>query len=626
MRKVLLVNMPYGAPERPALGLSLLKPVLAAAGFPCEVRYLNLSFADLLGLDRYRFISAGLPYTAFAGDWTFAHLLYGTSPRSGEAYLDEVLRNAWFRTEEEIGTVREVRTMAGVFLEHCLAAIPWRDYGVVGFTSTFEQNIASLALARRVKRLSPGTAIVFGGANWEGEMGLELHRRFRFVDYACRGEAEESLPRLVDRIFSGAKVDDIPGIVHRSGGESRSTGPPSIVRDMDTLPFPDYRDYFHHIERSAAGSEIAPTLLFESSRGCWWGEKKHCTFCGLNGGRLSFRSKSAGRVQSELEHLLEAWGLELVEFVDNILDMKYFRELLPALSKSRRPVQIFCEVKANLGRSHIEQLRDAGVNRIQPGIESLNDHVLSLMRKGTTALRNIQMLKWCAEYGIGADWNLLYGFPGETEEDYREMLGLLPAIRFLGPPAAWGPVRLDRFSPFHESPESFGIRNIRPMAPYRHLYPFGEDSLSRIASCFEYDFEPGKDTSPFSREVVAFLEQWKREPEAGSLQCEPGADGSLVLYDSRSDATLRELSLSGAEREAYGFCDSFRPVDAILRHLREARPEWSFTPEELLGFLDSMVANRLMVTDGTNYLSLALRSAASRDRTEDGAAVPALPV
>ena len=47
------------------------------------------------------------------------------------------------------------------------------------------------------------------------------------------------------------------------------------------------------------------------------------------------------------------------------------------------------------------------MRRIQPGIESLSDHVLKLMRKGTTALQNIQLLKWCREYGVQPEWNLL---------------------------------------------------------------------------------------------------------------------------------------------------------------------------------------------------------------------------
>src|SRR5262249_53544738 len=148
---------------------------------------------------------------------------------------------------------------------------------------------------------------------------------------------------------------------------------------------------------------------------------------------------------------------------------------------------------------------------------SLSDHVLQRMRKGTTALRNIQLLKWCKEYNIAVDWNILYGFPGETREDYAAMLHLLPSIRFLQPPTACGPLRLDRFSPYYNAPAAFGFINVRPMAPYKYLYPFDDESLHRIAYYFDYDYEPGVDPTGYAALVVAYVEAWQREPERGAL-------------------------------------------------------------------------------------------------------------
>jgi hypothetical protein len=123
-------------------------------------------------------MSFEVPYTAFAGDWSFTHALYGPQPALEQRFVGEVLRGTWRFDEAAVARVARVRARAEPFLDHCLAAVPWRDYAVVGFTSTFEQNIASLALARRLKAIAPGTVIVFGGANWEAAMGQELHRRF----------------------------------------------------------------------------------------------------------------------------------------------------------------------------------------------------------------------------------------------------------------------------------------------------------------------------------------------------------------------------------------------------------------------------------------------------------------
>jgi ribosomal peptide maturation radical SAM protein 1 len=609
---VLLLSMPYGALERPALGISLLKPLLARAGVECDVRYLNFPLAELLGYGEYQWMQAELPYTAFAGDWTFTTDLHGPSSARDEGFVREVLRGQWRLDSGSIDRILQVRALVGHFLDHCMAAVDWSRYGLVGFTSTFEQNLASLALARRIKERHPEVGIVFGGANWEGEMGCELHRRFPFVDYACSGEAELSFPALVERVLGGggeAGLEGVPGIVFRRGGESVFTGAPPLTRDLDALPIPDFGDYFAALRESSAGSSISPMLLVETSRGCWWGAKAHCTFCGLNGSGMSFRSKSGRRAVEEIEHLADRWQGDTIEAVDNIFDMGYFESVLPVLAGRTRRLNLFYEIKANLTREQVRLLAQAGVYRIQPGLESLSDHILKLMRKGTTALRNVQLLKWCREMGIHVDWNLLYGFPGETAEDYAASLELLRSIRHLQPAGACGPVRLDRFSPYFTDPEAFGLVDVRPMVSYRYLYPFDEASLRRIAYYFDYGYRPEVDPRGAAAEVVRYVKEWRDNPEQGTLWAVPSADGGLVIHDSRSDAPRAQVALSPPEAAAYRYCDELRSGKSVARFLRGCFPEAGFPDDGILAFLDSLVANRLMVTDGTHYLGLALGAA-----------------
>jgi len=621
MKKVLLISMPMGALERPALGLSLLKERLRQSGFECDMRYLNFTFAEFVGHDQYQWMGYQLPYTAFAGDWSFTEALYGERPAADQAYIQEVLRNTWRLPESDIQNILSFRSKVSYFLDYCMETIPWSDYAIVGFTSTFEQNIASLALAKRIKKVFPKIKTIFGGANWEGEMGLELHRQFSFVDYVCSGEAEQSFPALVERVLNrtpmNGKLAPIPGVIYRDRrGVSVSTGPSELIREMDELPIPDFSDYFRDLQQCTVGASVAPTLLFETSRGCWWGAKSHCTFCGLNGGTMAFRSKSPRRALDELEELVDRWQVSNVEVVDNILDMKYFADMLPALARARRPLQLFYEVKSNLSRAQVKTLQEAGVSRIQPGIESLSDHVLKLMRKGTTALRNIQLLKWAQEYNIIVEWNMLYGFPGETHEDYLTMLEMLKQIRFLRPPGATGPIRLDRFSPYHNNPADFGLMNVRPLSTYHHLYPFDEESLRRISYYFDFDYDPANNPTGFAAEVIDYIKEWRANPQSGELRSvskregtgETPAKRSLTILDTRPNATVPELVLNGLEKAAYEFCDELQSEKSIVRYLRSEFPEEEFTQQGVMAFLDSLVANGLMITDGSNYLSLALRT------------------
>jgi hypothetical protein len=254
----------------------------------------------------------------------------------------------------------------------------------------------------------------------------------------------------------------------------------------------------------------------------------------------------------------------------------------------------------------VAALRAAGVMRIQPGIESLSDHVLDLMRKGTSGLRNVQLLKWCKEYGIKVDWNILYGFPGETREDYAATLAMLPAIEFLDPPVACGQIRMDRFSPYFQTPEKFGLTNVRPMKPYEFLYPFNRESLMRIAYHFDFDYDPGAAPGGYADDVIRFVAGWRQSVARGLLSSIQRTDGTLLLLDTRNCATLNELVLSGVEAEAYAYCDEVHSLTAIVRHMREYLPDAEITEPNVIAFLQSLAANRLMLTDGRHWLSLAV--------------------
>lgn len=613
MNQVILLSMPFGSLERQALGLSLLKPQLDRLGISCDIQYLTFPFAEYIGYDDYQWISHTLPYTAFAGDWVFRQALYGRREPEEQAYVQDILRETWQLGEADIARLFRIRSLVAPFLDYCLHCLPWDTYRLAGFTSTFEQNVASLALAACLKARFPHLSIVFGGANWEGEMGHELLTRFPCVDYVCSGEADESFPALVETLMTPsthpAPLNHIPGLAWREEGAVVHSGPARLIREMDALPLPDFTDYFDNLGESTVAASVGPVLLVETSRGCWWGEKAHCTFCGLNGGTMAYRSKGAARSLEELAILASRWQIDFVEVVDNIMDLRALKDLLPALARRGAPYTLFYEVKANLTKAQVQLLAAAGVSRIQPGIESMNDHILRLMKKGTTALRNIQLLKWCKTYGIGVDWNILYGFPGETAEDYQEMVQLLSAIRFLGAPGACAPIRLDRFSPYFNDPHRYGLTRVRPNGVYRHLYPFSQEALNRIAYFFEYDYQDGRPADLFAREVIRYCDEWRQAPEAGCLWWQEGDEAEVWLRDTRSCALQENFHFTGMEAEVYRYCDELRAEQSIVRRLKDRFPDEPFTHSDVGRFLQSLCDYGLMVTDGTHYLSLAVESA-----------------
>jgi ribosomal peptide maturation radical SAM protein 1 len=611
--RVLLVNMPFGALERPSLALGLLQAHCHRLDVACATEYLNMGYAARIGVEEYLWLHGEIPYTAFAGDWLFAEALYGPRPEADSSYVEGVLRGLWQLSEEDVGRVLRARVQVEPFLEECLDTLPWGECTLVGFTSVFQQNVASLALARRVKEAHPGVTIACGGANWEEAMGVALQRQFPFVDLAFSGEADQSFPAVLAARAAGRPVDGIAGVTIVGGGRAEAA-PATTVAVLDEVPAPDYDPFF---EQRAQGpvAGVVPTLLAETARGCWWGERSHCTFCGLNGATMAFRSKSPDRVVEELAYLRDRYGVRSFSIVDDILDMRYFKTVVPMLAEARLGIELFWEIKANLTERHIRQLRDAGISYVQPGIEALDDHVLDLMRKGTTAFRNVELLKWCKEYGVKPLWNFLYGFPGETAGDYERSIALIRAIWHLEPPTGYGPIRLDRFSPFHHDPASFGMVNVRPMAPFLNLYPFDVATVMEIAYYFDFDYEDGRFDDTYAREAVDLVRTWMAQPATGLLTMERRRHGALFLEDTRQTTTTNEprtALLRGWKAAVYLACDRAQPLRALME-LPEVQDE-GVTEEEVRGFLGRCVENTVMVRSETAWLNLAVHTPAREER------------
>jgi ribosomal peptide maturation radical SAM protein 1 len=597
--------MPFVSLGRPAIGISLLKARLAEEGVPCSIGYAALFFAEWIGFDAYELILDGISPAMFAGDWLFSQWLF---PGRDDSVYVATLERQLDGKARDLPTALAVREQVGPFLTACLDRFDVARFDIIGFTTTFEQNLASLALARLIKETYPEKSIVFGGGNCEGIMGLELHRQFPWIDYVCSGEADNSFPDLVKRLVSHQPLDCVAGLIHRASGASYLAAPPDRIHDMDRLPDPDYTDYFGALARSPLAARIKPALLIETARGCWWGAKSHCTFCGLNGSTMAFRAKSAARVYAELLRQKTRYGVARFLAVDNIMAHHYFRDLLPMLKERNPGVSLFYEIKSNLRRDQLELLRDAGVLAIQPGIESLNSNVLRLMRKGVTAIQNVQLLRLCREYGIQIAWNLLYGFPGETPEDYADTARVISAIWHLKPPGVVAPIRLDRFSPNYDQAAHFGMVSIQPFSMYAQVYPLAPAVVGNLAYFFEYRYADGRNPESYMQAVLEQVREWKRNA-SGDLVKRYSGESELTLVDTRTaGAGPLHYPLNGIRREIYDLCDEIQSRSNLAQFAAARKIEQS----SLDRFLDHLVDTRLMLREGNQYLALAVNTSRAR--------------
>jgi ribosomal peptide maturation radical SAM protein 1 len=557
--RILLIQMPFAVVYRPSIALSLLRAVLQQHGFACDILYLNHDFAARVGIPVYQQIAEDLPQQLQIGEMAFAPTVFPAPAghwQGGAA--------SYARLAPECGHLLPLLSQAAeAFIQAALQRTNWASYRLVGFSNTFQQIVPCLSLARRIKSLPGAPEVILGGANCEGEMGEALHRNFPWIDFVCQGEGEALMPALARYLFNDeGQPGDIAGLIWRDAGRTVENGPGPML-DLNSLPRPSYDDWLAQLARIDLPIPRQNLMLpVETARGCWYGAKAHCTFCGLNGSTMAFRSKSADRVIDEFADL-RSYGIPSIYSVDNILDFRYYKTVLPRLAQAEHGMSIFWEIKSNLTREQLRQLSDAGVTVIQPGIESLSSAVLRLMRKGVTAVQNIRLLKWCAELRVGVLWHLLYGFPGEDPQDYDRMADLVPSLMHLpAPKYGCTLVFLERFSPMHRDPKGHGLTRVRASPGYRAVFPLPEQELNRLAFYFDADFSEPQDPNTYVMPLRRAVDLWRGVSGRAVLQFTE-RDDDIIVLDTRPCSTERQSVLSGLQRDVLLVCEDGVPASGL---------------------------------------------------------------
>jgi ribosomal peptide maturation radical SAM protein 1 len=599
--------MPFHSATQPSIQIGLLHALAEQAGFRAESFHLNLELATRLTPSVYE----ALCYRHISGEWLFSVAAFqDEAPSDDQAYLAaSSLELAWAQELGKEAVHRLRHQVLPAYIEDCLELVNWGQFRMVGFSSTFQQDVASLALAHRIKERYRTVAIVFGGANMEGEMGLEHLRAFPFIDYVVVGEADSTFPALLRCLATGEDPADWLGIASRTDGGLRFGGDAPVFCDLDALPTPNYDEYFERTQRLGLRGQPDSRwrVPFESSRGCWWGQKHHCTFCSLNGRRMSYRAKSPGQAIAELSEMGRRYGATTFQATDNILPMRYIEEFFPLIRAARIDFRFFYEAKPNLNREQIRTLYQGGVRTIQAGIESLNSRILQLMHKGCTMLQNVRFLKWCRYYKMRVPWSLLWGFPGETEADYSHELQVMRLISHLEPPARCGRFWLQRFSPYFCSADRFPIREVKPEASYYHIYP-PHVALERLAYFFEYEMAetvPEKAHAASRTWVMEWQRRWYSD-QRDTLYYRRTRD-SLFVDDNRGPERRGTYALYGRMALIYEYCsETMRTVPQVTRHLASSPQRLKCPVEEVQAAMSEFCRVGLMLNEDDHYLSLAL--------------------
>lgn len=527
MKDLLLIVPPFATPEFQSLAAHNLQSVSRAAGFSCDIEYANISFFSSIGVIFNEFCRMNY---FLLGERVFAKAAWGDDVPdqfSGnlynyrDIYERDVSPIRFFPNNREL-TLKELKAVESSALEWAdeyVASLDLGQYKFVGLSSSFEQTNAAISLIKRVKYSHPDIITFIGGFNCEGIMadGMgSLDSNASFLDHIFSGESENSLIEFLNSYKNGI----VPSRIISA----------KPITNLDDIPNLDYGDYFKCVT-----DRTDMSIVMETSRGCWWGEKAQCRFCGTSE-RICYREKSTKRILEELK-AGEKWGVDYLHMADLIMPQKNLTELLPSLLSQSKKWTLYYEQKVSLTISEMELLKESGVIDIQPGLETLSTDLLKKMSKGTTLKQNIRFLRDATGVGLNVFWNIVWGIPGEKIEDYKKMNDLVPLLTHLIPPVGVFHMTLVRYSPYFKNPGTFGISDIEAIPSYQVVFPkwADTDKLAIIHRC-KYERETIVDSSEVDK-LMDFIEIWRGRWDSEInkprlMMCRQG-DGSVIILDTR---------------------------------------------------------------------------------------------
>ena len=278
------------------------------------------------------------------------------------------------------------------FAEFAGAVIAAKDAEVFGFTSICSSYPLTIRIAKGVKAIRPHCTTLFGGPQ-ASVVDLQTLSAFPFVDFILRGEAEESLPWLLDELAGQGRMDRVPGLTYRAKGQPRRNPNAPVIRNLDALAAPAY-----HLTGELEGAHRA---ALEMGRGCPFA----CTFCSTNDFfRRNFRLRSPERILCDMQGLATAYGISDFDLIHDMFTV------------DRRRVVAFCEAMIGSGEKFtwscsartdcvdeplLELMARAGCHGLFFGIETGSVRMQAIIDKHLDPRRAREIIDTAERLGIG---------------------------------------------------------------------------------------------------------------------------------------------------------------------------------------------------------------------------------
>jgi radical SAM superfamily enzyme YgiQ (UPF0313 family) len=286
-----------------------------------------------------------------------------------------------------------------------------RDFDLFGFSTVCSSYPLTLRIAAEVKRVHPESAVVLGGPQ-ASVVDISTMRAYPFIDLVVRGEAEQTLPALVDALAGHGALAAVTGITFRQQKEIVRNPAAPLVADLDALPFPAF-----HLFPDVRHCRHFP---LELGRGCPFS----CTFCSTNDFfRRNFRLKSPAQMIADMRRVRQTYGVNSFELVHDMftVDRKRVVAFCEALLESKEAFIWGCSARTDcVDEELIALMARAGCRGIFFGIETGSRRMQKIIDKGLELNDSAERVRSCDKFKINTAVSLMAGFPDETMTDLRD--------------------------------------------------------------------------------------------------------------------------------------------------------------------------------------------------------------
>ncbi len=404
-KRVVLVHCPpHGEVPFRHIGLAYLQAVLEQAGQECILFDISLkedSQKTDFYVDYIRYLSEGI---GDMGD--------GPDPR----ILMQVTHPEWF--PELLPISRTIREKASEYLERVYQAGDVYLFTVNTLTVYF-----AAAMARMIRERGGKTAAGGPNTGFAPLRSLLLHSGA--FDAVVQGEGDGIVVDLI-RWMRGENQVPPAGTHWLEGDVLRSLAPLPPV-SLDDLPYPNFR--------GTLVREFVPIL---SSRGC----PRKCSFCSETSNWVSWRYRDAAKVIAEMDARAAQFSCNSFHFHDDSINgsLRFMDQFCELLTQRGAPYswESFC-CPEGLDDQRLERMRKAGCVLLKVGVQSFSPNVLMAMRRRPDVEALKRSILFGASLGISIRFDMLIGFPGETDQDFQQSLEVLDSVLDQAPQVFFSP-------------------------------------------------------------------------------------------------------------------------------------------------------------------------------------------